>query len=205
MRILEHGIIDKFAAYGVIKSVSFFAWESRALDTFTTREGAEMAFQALSKFLFIYDQRLKLAWATPLEVGGSSTTENNDASSNIPIICQYCRAVIVIYLFIFCVFPIAHFIQFWLLLLYADRSCSWEWIWYQPDASQTFNAQALSVSILACESEHQCSVSYSDLYCFGRVLDRRWETWLGKVVGQLVIEDCDQNVLQCQCLQLLWV
>ncbi|KAG2254055.1 hypothetical protein Bca52824_084191 [Brassica carinata] len=92
MRILEHGIIDKFAAYGVIKSVSFFAWESRALDTFTTREGAEKAFQALSKFLFIDDQRLKLAWATPLEVGGSSTTENNDASSNIPIICQYCRA-----------------------------------------------------------------------------------------------------------------
>ncbi|KAF3524878.1 hypothetical protein F2Q69_00051487 [Brassica cretica] len=84
MRILEHDIIDKFAAYGVIKSVSFFAWESRALVTFTT--------QALSKFLFIDDQRLKLAWATPLEVGGSSTTENNDASSNIPIICQYCRA-----------------------------------------------------------------------------------------------------------------
>ncbi|KAF2593266.1 hypothetical protein F2Q70_00045340 [Brassica cretica] len=71
---------------------SFFAWESRALVTFTTREGAEKAFQALSKFLFIDDQRLKLAWATPLEVGGSSNTENNDASSNIPIICQYCRA-----------------------------------------------------------------------------------------------------------------
>ncbi|KAJ0241460.1 RNA recognition motif domain-containing protein [Hirschfeldia incana] len=110
-RILEQNIIDKFAAYGVIKYVSFFAEDSCALVTYTTREGAEKAAQALSKCLFINGQRLKLAWASlhdheplmnhrpsamdpeavisTLDVGGSSTAAS---SSNVPIICQYCRA-----------------------------------------------------------------------------------------------------------------
>ncbi|KAJ0241439.1 RNA recognition motif domain-containing protein [Hirschfeldia incana] len=113
--IPEQEIIDKFAPYGVIKSTSFFASESRALVTYTTREGAEKATQAFSKCLFINDQRLKLAWEIPHDhhqplmnrpsatdlgavistqkVGGSSTAAAS-SSSNVPIVvvCQHCRA-----------------------------------------------------------------------------------------------------------------
>ncbi|EFH64198.1 hypothetical protein ARALYDRAFT_337999 [Arabidopsis lyrata subsp. lyrata] len=133
-RILEQTILDKFSAYGVIKSIRFFAREGRALVTYTDREGAEKATQGLSKWLLINGQRLKLAWGRPQdhetdqdslnqqgtvadsgllsqqqnrpsamdlgavtstqEVGGSSTSEPNEASSsNIPIICEYCRVV----------------------------------------------------------------------------------------------------------------
>ncbi|CAE5962272.1 unnamed protein product [Arabidopsis arenosa] len=64
-RILEQTILDKFSAYGVIKSIRFFARERRALVTYTDREGAEKATQGLSKWLLINGQRLKLAWGRP--------------------------------------------------------------------------------------------------------------------------------------------
>lgn len=64
-RVDEESLKDQFYAFGELQTIRIVPGKSCAFVTYTTREGAEKAAEALSNALVVKGLRLKLSWGKP--------------------------------------------------------------------------------------------------------------------------------------------